>query len=109
MFNETGANVVLQGGVVGRFVQCAGEKNRAGDSLLPVDYDEFLENSCGGLVLIDERADKVRTVALDGLGHVVEKFFAVGFFPVVVALIDGNNQRPFVRNEIVDSHNTCLH
>ena len=91
MHNERRTNISAQV-VVGHVAQGAGEQNRAGDSLLLVDNYIFLIDVVDGIFLVDYRADKMRTVLFDALNHVVEKFGAVGNFPIVIALVNGHDE-----------------
>ena len=94
---------------VGQIVESLGEQDGGRESLLPVNDYELLKISCGGLVLIDERADEMFHVLLGDKFHVIKKLLAIFCFPIVVALIDGNDKHPPVRDEFADSHDVCLH
>ena len=85
MLNKSRMDVVAQIFVVAQIVKSFIEKNDAGDSLLPVDYDEVSENVSARVFQINERADEVRLAAFNDSHDVIKELLAVGRLPIVIS------------------------
>ena len=109
VLDKSRTNISFQILVVGQIVKGFGEKNNARDSLLPVNDNVFLRSSDNRFELINESADEMRFSVFDDMNRVIEELLAVDCFPIVIALINGNDKCYLTRNKFCELLKACMH